>query len=146
MIYSSRTRHAMKLAYEFHHDQHDKAGVPYIFHCIHVAEQMNTEDETVVALLHDVLEDCEVSKEELANVHGIPSHIIDALVSLNHLPGEKYSDYIKRVSENEIATAVKIADLNHNSDLSRLEKVTEKDLQRRRKYLCAIKYLQESSK
>ena len=112
MIYTQKTIEAMKLAYTAHHGQVDKSGVPYIFHPIHVAEQMNTEKRTILALLHDVVEDTEVTMSQIREKFG--QDIVDVLVLLTHEKNVPYLDYINKIKNNPDATAVKIADMKHN--------------------------------
>ncbi len=119
MIYSPLVKKAMLLAYEAHYGQFDKSGYPYIHHPLHLAEQMQTEYETVTALLHDVAEDTEVTFEDMKR-QGIPEEVIQALQLLCHEDGVPYFDYIRNMRENEIALHVKRADLMHNMDESRL--------------------------
>ncbi len=119
MIYTDATERAMRLAYEKHQGALDKAGVPYIFHPIHVAEQMDDEDSTIVALLHDILEDTDVTIGDLREI-GFSETVIEALDCLTHRCGESYLDYIDRVAENDLATKVKIADIEHNADVTRV--------------------------
>lgn len=88
----------------------DKAGYPYIYHCIAVAEKQVSEDETVVALLHDIIEDEKVKLSDLT----FNESVKNALAAITRRKGEKYFDYINRLKTNEIARYVKIADLNHN--------------------------------
>lgn len=121
MIYTERTKLAMKIAYDAHHGQTDKSGVPYIFHPIHLAEQMEDENTTCVALLHDVVEDTNVTFKELEAQ--FPKEITEAIRLMTHEEGVDYFDYVRRLKSNPIARAVKLADLAHNSDQSRLEDV-----------------------
>lgn len=139
MIYTKLTRRAMNVMYEAHQGQVDKAGVPYIFHPIHVAEQMLDEKTTIVALLHDVVEDSDINLGQLSY---FGDDVIEALSLLTHSKDVDYFDYIRKLSMNSIARRVKLADLRHNSDLKRLPYVTEKDIKRRNKYLRAIDYLE----
>jgi len=136
MINTKMTRKAMIIAYNAHKDQIDKAGVPYIFHPIHIAEQMETEIECIVALLHDVVEDTNVTFEELKKTFSID--IIDILKLLTHDKNVDYMEYIKNIKENPIARKVKIADIRHNSDETRLDKVTLEDIARGEKYKEAL--------
>lgn len=140
MIYNEHTNKAIKLAYKMHHGQFDKNGLPYIFHPWHLAEQMDDKDSIVVALLHDVLEDCEIDVQELVEA-GFNQRVIDALIILKHDANTDYYDYIKKVGQNELARRVKIADLRHNADLTRLDTVGNKDLARAEKYNNSLKYL-----
>lgn len=119
MIYTKLTNHAMKIAYRAHHGQVDKGGIPYIFHPFHLAEQMTDEYTTCVALLHDVVEDTDVTLEELAAV--FPQEVIDAVALMTHKEGVPYLEYVAAIRENPIAQAVKLADIAHNSDESRLD-------------------------
>lgn len=119
MIYTEQTRKAMRLCYEAHHGQTDKAGVPYVFHPLHLAEQMTDETTTVTALLHDVAEDTEYTLEQLAAM-GFSERVLEALRLLTHDPQVPYLEYVAALREDPVARAVKLADLRHNSDLTRL--------------------------
>lgn len=118
MIYTDLTERAMRLAYRAHDGQVDKAGVPYIFHPIHLAEQMTTEACVCVALLHDVVEDSDVTIEEIAAL--FPAEVTEAVRLLTHDESVPYLDYIRALRANPLARTVKLADLAHNSDESRL--------------------------
>ena len=142
MLYTDKTKAALKLCYRAHRDQVDKSGMPYVFHPFHLAEQMKSEETTVVALLHDVAEDTQYTLEDLANM-GFGKAVIDALTLLTHDDDTDYMDYVRAIKENPIARAVKLADLTHNSDLSRLETIEEKAILRREKYLKAMALLKE---
>ena len=139
MINTKLTRKAMIIAYEAHKNQVDKSGVPYIYHPIHVAEQMNTENECIIALLHDVVEDTNVTFKQLEEVFS--KEIIDILKLLTREENIEYDEYIKRIKNNSIACKVKIADLTHNLDKTRLDFVTEVDLKRNEKYKKALQIL-----
>lgn len=145
MIYTALTCKAMKIAYEAHHGQYDRNGVPYIFHPYHVAEQMIDEVTVCVALLHDVVEDTSVTMDELAKE--FPAEVIEALKLLTHEAGEEYLEYVKRVCTNPVAKAVKIADMTHNMDESRIydkSKVSEKQIEHWKiKYSKAMEILRE---
>lgn len=117
MIYTPLTNKAMCLAYQAHHGQLDYNGVPYIFHPIHVAEQMEEEIPCCVALLHDVLEDTPVTPEELARE--FPQPVVGAVCLLTRGEGEDYRSYIRRIRQNPVAVRVKLADLAHNLDQTR---------------------------
>ena len=118
MIYTDLTERAMRLAYRAHDGQVDKAGVPYIFHPIHLAEQMTTEAYVCVALLHDVVEDSDVTIEDIAAL--FPAEVTEAVRLLTHDESVPYLDYIRALRANPLARTVKLADLAHNSDESRL--------------------------
>lgn len=140
MIYTPLTKKAMLLACEKHKDQVDKSGMPYILHPLHVAEKMDDEISTTVALLHDIVEDTDLTFEDLLKLE-FPSEVVKVLTYLTHRKDQDYFEYVKKISENDIATKVKIADLEHNSDLTRLNKVTEEDIKRVEKYKHCIEYL-----
>ena len=142
MIYTPATKKAIKLMFEAHKNQLDKGGLPYVFHPFHVAEQMTDEDTTVVALLHDVVEDTDYTLDDLRRL-GFPETVLAALALLTHDDAEPYLDYVRRVRNNPVARAVKLADLRHNSDLSRLDAPNEAALRRREKYLEAMRILSE---
>ena len=141
MINTKLTRLASKIAYKAHEGQTDKAGVPYIFHPIHIAEQMDSEESCVVALLHDVIEDSDITLEILSKYFN--DDIITDLRVLTNKENDDYVMYIKRVKTNKLATKVKIKDLEHNRDLTRLDEVTDKDRKRSLKYWQAIRYLED---
>ncbi len=142
MIYTDLTKQAMKLCFAAHQKQTDKGGLPFVFHPFHLAEQMTNELTTVVALLHDVVEDTSYTLSDLQRM-GYPDAVMQALRLLTHDPAVPYLDYVARIKENPIARAVKLADLRHNSDLTRLDHPDEKALARVRKYQDAIKLLEE---
>ena len=141
MIYTEATKKAMKLCYEAHKGQFDRDGIPYSFHPLHLAEQMDDENATVVALLHDVVEDTNYTLEDLKDM-GFSKEVLDAIVLLTHDKAIPYEDYVLNIKSNPIARKVKLADLRHNSDLTRLSKVTKKDLKRNEKYKKAIQILE----
>lgn len=142
MIYTDMTKKAIRLAFEAHAGQYDKSGLPYILHPIHLAEQMTDELSTVCAVLHDVVEDTPWTLEELEQ-QGFPEEVIQVIRLLTHCPSLSYSEYIRQLSSNPTARKVKLADLRHNSDLSRLETVDQKALNRVEKYRQAIRFLEE---
>lgn len=141
MLYTPLTKKAMKLAFEAHKNQTDKTGLPYIYHPIHLAEQMTDETTTCVALLHDVVEDTDVTFEQL-DAAGFSAEVIAALRLLTHDESVPYLEYVQEIKTNPIAKAVKLADLNHNSDLTRLDTVDEKALKRVEKYKKAMELLE----
>ena len=118
MVYTPLTAKAMRLAYAAHHGQLDKSGIPYIFHPIHLAEQMDDEISCCVALLHDTVEDTLVTFEELESQ--FPTEVIDALKLLTHGENVPYFEYVRAIRGNPIAMKVKLADIAHNSDQTRL--------------------------
>jgi len=141
MIYTELTRKAMKIAFQAHRDQVDKTGLPYVFHPFHLAEQMTDEYTTCAALLHDVAEDTDITLEQLA-AQGFPEPVMTALRLLTHDSAVPYMDYVRAIKPNPIARAVKLADLRHNSDLSRLDTVDDWALKRQEKYLAALALLE----
>ncbi len=142
MIYTKQTKKALTLCFEAHKDQMDKSGLPYVFHPFHLAEQMEDEVTTVVALLHDVVEDADWTLEGL-EAEGFAPEVIAALRLLTHNDDTLYMDYVARIKPDPIARAVKLADLRHNSDLTRLDAVDDKARRRQEKYLAAIQLLTE---
>lgn len=141
MLYTPLTKKALSLCFEAHKNQVDKSGLPYVFHPFHLAESMTDELSTVCALLHDVAEDTEYSFSDIRNT-GFPEEVLEVLRLLTHEDGVEYEDYVKNLSKNPVARKVKLEDLKHNSDLTRLDTVTEKDLERARKYKNAIEFLE----
>ena len=142
MIYTKNTKKALKLCFDAHKEQLDKNGMPYVFHPFHLAEQMTTEETTIVALLHDLVEDTDYTIQDLVNM-GFDKNVTDAIMLMTHADNVEYMDYVCNIKENSIAKQVKLADLKHNSDLTRLDTVDEKALARREKYLKAIALLEE---
>ena len=141
MIYTDLTKKAMRLCFAAHASQLDKGGVPYVFHPFHVAEQMEDELSTVVALLHDVVEDTDYTMEDLAQM-GFPERALSALKLLTHDKRVPYLDYVAAIRHDPIARAVKLADLRHNSGLSRLSNPDGSALARVEKYRRAIALLE----
>ena len=119
MIYTEMTNKAIKVMYEAHKNQVDKAGLPYVFHPWHVAESMTDEIRCTVALLHDTVEDTPLTLDDLKN-YGFPDEIINAIDVLTHRKDMDYPEYIRNIAENDIAIDVKISDLRHNMDNTRL--------------------------
>lgn len=139
MIYTQDTRKAMKIAFDAHNGQKDKSGIPYIYHPIHLAEQMETEEECIVALLHDTVEDTDITFKQLEKEFS--DKVIEALKLLTHDKSIGYMEYVRNLKNNPIARKVKLADLRHNSDETRLEYLKEKDRKRNQKYRKAIEIL-----
>ena len=142
MIYTEMTKKALKLCFEAHRDQVDKSGMPYVFHPFHLAEQMTTEETVTAALLHDVAEDTDYTVDDLAAM-GFPETVTDALRLLTHDRAVPYMEYVARLKPNPVARAVKLADLRHNSDMSRLDRVDEYAQRRAEKYRKAIALLSD---
>ncbi|MFK3558997.1 HD domain-containing protein [Pasteurella multocida] len=133
---------AKQFAQKIHAQQFDKAGKLYINHLQFVADFVSNESDEVVATawLHDSVEDTETEITDILALFG--KTVADSVSSITKQQGENYQDYLVRVKSNEIARKVKIADLTHNMDLSRLSTITEKDLYRQRKYQRAKQFLQ----
>lgn len=131
---------ALNIATEAHKGQKDKAGIDYINHPKTVASFVDTDEEKATALLHDVLEDTDVTAEKLLQ-EGIPLSVVDAVETLTKIKGISYFDYLEKVKKNPIARIVKLADLKHNSDLTRLLQPTDDDYKRALKYEQAMEFL-----
>lgn len=133
-------RIALRIARTAHKGQRDKAGQPYINHPCRVSQSRwcNETEEQVVALLHDVLEDSEITAEELID-NGIPERLVESVQCLTRQPNERYADFIERCCSDPIAARVKLADLEDNLDITRFEEISENDIFRLNKYLRARK-------
>jgi len=119
-LYTPLINRVLKIAYDAHHGQVDKGGVPYVFHPAFLAAQMDTEEDIITALLHDVVEDTSVSFADLER-EGIPQTVLDALKMLTHIDGGDYMQYINELTKNPLAVKVKLADLRHNTIPTRSE-------------------------
>lgn len=142
MIYTPLTYKAMHIAYRAHHGQLDKSGAPYIFHPIHLAEQMDDEISCCAALLHDVVEDTDVTLDDLRK--DFPEELVEAVRLLTHIKGVPDVEYLTAIKSNPIALKVKLADNAHNSDQSRccgMEVPEEKKAHWRVKYARAREIL-----
>lgn len=140
LSYNEQFQIALELAVKKHKNQTDKAGNPYILHPLHVMENVKNKDAKIVAILHDIIEDTDVTEDYLLEI-GISKHIVDAVVLLTHNDNTEYQEYVKNLSSNPLSKEVKIADLQHNMDLKRLPILKEKDLDRNRKYQIAYHFL-----
>ena len=129
MIYTALTKKALRISFDAHKNQLDKSGMPYVYHPFHIADQLKDEYSTCFALLHDVVEDTDITLDELKS-NGFPDEVIEALLLMTHSDDVPYLDYIRNLKDNPIARKVKSADLAHNSDLSRLDVVDEKAVER----------------
>ena len=136
----SALERAIEIAVKHHKGQIDKAGQPYILHPLRLMLAMPTEVERIVAVLHDIVEDTPITFEDLRKL-GFAEKIVAAIECVTKREGEDYDSFIERISHNPLATAVKLADLADNMDLSRLSEVTEKDRERVEKYKSAVKRL-----
>lgn len=122
MVYTVLTNKALCYAYNAHHGQLDYNGIPFIFHPLHLAEQMDDEISCCAALLHDVVEDTDLTLDDLRKE--FPEDVVSVVALLTHddsaeYNNGKYFDYIRLIKENPIAKKVKLADIAHNSDQSR---------------------------
>lgn len=145
MIYTELTNKAMRIAYRAHEGAVDKSGIPYILHPVHLAEQMEDELTAITALLHDVVEDTDVTFDDL-RAEGFPESVLEALRLLTHEEGVPYMEYVAAIKDNPIARAVKLADLRHNMDATRFAgceqaPTAEKLEYYRRKYEPAMELL-----
>lgn len=144
MVFTSMTITAMQVAYTKHAGQVDKAGVPYIFHPYHLAEQLQDEIACTVALLHDVVEDTDTTFEELSEK--FPDEVIEALRFLTRTKDTPYLEYVKNIKKNKIATAVKLKDLEHNMEKARMRLTHISDKKRKSlfdRYTKAVQILTE---
>ena len=141
MSYSTDVEKARSLAIVAHDGAVDKAGAPYINHPMRVASMLESSEEKVVAWLHDVVEDSDITINTIMEMFG--GETTAAVNAITHRKGESWADYLTRVKGNKIAKAVKIADLIDNSNLSRLPTVTANDIKRQAKYNRALIYLMD---
>ncbi len=131
---------ALEIASKAHKGQKDKAGTPYILHPLHVMMQMDDDVSRIAAVLHDVVEDSDLTLEDLSR-EGFSNEVLSVVDGLTWRGNEEYEDYISRLSKNPISLKIKITDLEHNMDLRRIRNPTQKDLDRTRKYHMAWKKL-----
>ena len=136
-------KRAYRFALKAHEGQLDKGGKPYIDHVMYVASKfIDSSELRIVAMLHDVVEDTKYSIEDIES-EGFDKYIIDALRVITKLDDMDYMDYIERISFNELASRVKIEDLKHNMDITRLSNPTDYDFKRVEKYKKALEYLEK---
>ena len=136
---------AIEIAVRAHSDQVDKAGEPYILHPLRVMLSGKDEVERICGVLHDVIEDTNITFDDLRK-EGFSEEVITVLDCLTKHYGENYEDFIDRVLDNDIACRVKLSDLKDNLDLTRIENPTEKDYDRIKKYEKAVERIKEKSK
>ena len=137
MLMTQTLERAIAIAATAHAGQVDKGGAPYILHPLKVMLRMTTLEERIVAVLHDVVEDCEISLDDLRK-EGFSEEVLTAIQSVTKVPGESYEDFVERAAQNPIGRVVKLADLEENSDLSRIASPSWEDLERIEKYRRAI--------
>lgn len=131
----------IKFAHRAHAGQKDKGGADYIGHPLRVMDGVNTTEEKITAILHDILEDTCFTLGDLKRTLNLSDKILEALGLLTRKRGESYMTYIESLTESPLAVAVKISDLKDNLNLDRLNHVTEHDLARCEKYRQALEYL-----
>lgn len=131
---------AIKLAVIAHEGQRDKGGNPYILHPLRVMMSLETEEEKIIGVLHDVIEDTWVTKTFLSEM-GFSIRIVTAIELLTRNIDETYSEFIERCATNELAKKVKLADIADNKDLSRIKEPTDQDFNRLKRYLAAEEVL-----
>jgi (p)ppGpp synthase/HD superfamily hydrolase len=131
---------AIGIALRAHGGQEGKDGTPYILHPLRLMTRMETEEERIAAVLHDVVEDSEVTLEDLRKA-GFPKSVLKTVKLLTHEEGISYDDYVERLKPHPVARRIKLADLEDNSNIHRLSGIEEKDLERLRKYHRAWKIL-----
>ncbi len=136
----SHLEKAIAIAVEAHRGQKDKNGAAYILHPLRVMARVNSEAEKIAAILHDVVEDTDWTLDRLSN-EGFSAEVVQAIDCVTKREGESYEDFVRRSAANPVARRVKIADLEDNMDIRRLESVMPKDAERLNKYLRAWHYL-----
>jgi (p)ppGpp synthase/HD superfamily hydrolase len=134
----STLERAIAIAADGHAGQIDKAGQPYVLHPLRMMLSLSSIDERIVAVLHDVCEDCPGWTFDRLRKEGFPDHIIEALRSVTKREGEVYEDFALRAAANPIGRRVKLADLHDNCDLTRIAMPNERDRERIEKYRRAI--------
>ncbi len=133
---------AKNIAKKAHEGQEDKSGKDYIYHPLTIASYMKTDDEKIAALLHDVVEDSAITLNDLVQ-YGFSNDVIKAVDVLTKKEGQPYDKYIEILKTSTIAIKVKIADLTHNSDLTRITNPKPSDIERTKKYIRVRKSLIE---
>jgi (p)ppGpp synthase/HD superfamily hydrolase len=133
---------AIALAAQAHEGQTDKASAPYILHPVRVLLAQSTTEAKIVAVFHDVIEDCEGWGFGRLQAEGFTTEIMEALRAVTKVEGETYEDFVRRAAANPFGRAVKLADLRDNLDISRIAQLTEKDLNRVNKYKRAVRLLE----
>jgi (p)ppGpp synthase/HD superfamily hydrolase len=142
----STLERAIAMAAEAHAGVKDKGGAPYILHPLRMMLKLSTPEERIVAVLHDVCEDCPEWTFERLRTEGFSPSIIEALDSVTKREGEAYRDFALRAASNPIGRSVKLADLTDNCDISRIQNPTAEDYCRVAKYVDAIETIQNNQK
>lgn len=133
MMKTATVEDAISIAAQAHKGQKDKAGAPYLLHPVRMMLRMNSEAAMMAAVLHDVVEDTAWTLEQLRE-EGFSDEVLKAVDCLTHRDGESYQEFIERVRANPIARQVKVADLEDNMNLQRINQIGSKDLERLEKY------------
>lgn len=136
---------AYNLALIYHKGQVDKANKPYINHVVYVANHVKTNDEKIVAILHDIIEDTSLTLNDLKKL-GFSNIVIEAIDAITKRQGEAYHDYLKRVMNNKIAIKVKIEDLKHNADITRYDSPTRENINKCNEYKKKLEFVKNSIK
>lgn len=142
-MYINEYELAYNIASKAHKGQKDKGGEDYFKHPLTVSNKLSGEKDKIVALLHDVIEDTDVTVNDLKEA-GFSDEVVLAVSAITKKAGEDYEEYLNRVKQNPVALRVKIEDMEHNSDISRIKNPTEKDLKRLEKYRIRLKELRET--
>ena len=142
MDYNELYDKALQIAVRAHKGQKAKAGHDYILHPIRVSERCDDPRAKIVALLHDTIEDTDVTADYLRE-EGFTEEIVEAVLAVTRREGEEYNDYVRRAAQNELGRMVKRADLEDNMGIRRLPELTDRDVERLRKYLRAWQYIVE---
>nr|DAJ36219.1 MAG TPA: (p)ppGpp synthetase, RelA/SpoT family [Caudoviricetes sp.] len=132
---------AIEISVKAHKGQKDKAGKPYILHCLRVMNAGQTNNEMICGVLHDLVEDTPYTFDDLKR-EGFTDEVINALMCVTKKEGETYDDFITRILQNPLAVKVKINDLKDNMDITRLNQITTSDIERLQKYKKALQRLQ----
>jgi (p)ppGpp synthase/HD superfamily hydrolase len=133
---------SLHIALQAYAGKTDKAGREYILHPLRVMAKMKTDLERSAALLHDVIEDSDITAEQLL-AEGIPVEVVEAIQYLSRNENEDYQEFVARTKKNKLAATIKIADIEDNIDVLRLTSLDENDLARIKKYHSAWRLLKE---
>ncbi len=136
----STLRHAVALAARAHQGQVDKGGAAYILHPLRVMQKLNSTEEQIAGVLHDVVEDSHWTIDQL-RAEGFSEPVLQAIDAVTRRPDEDYEDFILRAAADPIGSRVKVADLEDNMDLSRIRKPTARDRERLGRYERAISFI-----
>lgn len=132
---------AIQIAGAAHENQVDKANAPYILHPIRLMLKFSSVEEQIVAVLHDVIEDSDITLDDLRKKN-FSNDVLTAIELLTKKPGQDYQNYLEKISENNLARKIKIEDIKDNLNLTRLTSVSAQDLERAKKYHAALQFLE----